>query len=148
MNKITYLVCLLLVHATCISQSTSSLVGKWTLFCFSDDEIYFNLKTDSFSVSGHLKETYPEPEKQKQIVALQAHFWRKFQYHFGNDGTYRVFLFNDTLPMEEGKYREDKKLGVIERDYLGDDGVLRTEKMGYQIKEQALHLKMSWRDPP
>ena len=58
------------------------------------------------------------------------------------------FLFNDTVPMDEGKYREDKKLGIIECDFVGGDGVIRTEKMAYQIKEQSLYLKMSWRDPP
>ncbi|HTE24192.1 hypothetical protein [Flavitalea sp.] len=147
MNKIIWLACLLLIHSTCISQSTSSLVGKWKLFCLSDDEIYFNLKTDSFSVSDEIKLTYPEPEKQKQLVNIQIVMWQNMQYHFGNDGKYKAFL-NDSFPLDEGKYREDKKGGILECDAIGDDGIIRTEKISYRIKDQYLHLKMAWTDRP
>ena len=145
MNKILCVCCLLLIHGTSTSQSKSSIVGKWKVFSVSDQNMYFNLKTDSFSVSEELKLMHQTPEKQDELVKFLVSLWQNLEYHFTEDGKFQGFQ-NDTIPSVRGKYREDKKAGIMEWDVLRINGIVQTGKVIYRIRNEWLYLTFSEKD--
>ena len=133
------------IGGLCFSQSKSSLIGKWKTISMQDHEIYFNLKTDSFSISNEIKSMYPDPDKQKQFLAGHKAIFGSMQYHFGANDTL-THMFNDTLQIGQCRYTVAATLDTITCIETGDDGVVKTDKILYKISDGLLYLKYDWEE--
>ena len=50
------------------AQNNSELIGTWKLVSFWDNEVYFNVETDSSYLTHEMLVTYPDTTDQKKYI--------------------------------------------------------------------------------
>ena len=126
------------------AQNNSELIGTWKLVSFWDNEVYFNVETDSSYLTHEMLVTYPDTTDQKKYITQAKTIYGAFNFRFENDSILLVFM--DTVFMLKAHYKIDKVNGVFEMTTPNSLGQDITDKFEYTFTENLLILSMKLED--
>ena len=125
-------------------QLDTSIVGVWKILSIYKDGIYYNLKTDSISLSKENKLHYVDKSQQQKLIAGLKTVYLLTRYHFGRGGIFKLTV--DGELMFDGSYRnmpQQKTIEMITKNSLNE---AVAEKVKYIFKNGLLCMSMEWDD--
>ncbi len=135
---------LLLLFFSCVGFSqTNSVVGKWKVVSIDNGEIYYNVKTDSISVSQDLQDVYGNDESIKMLKDMM-----KKGYSFFEFDTKGVFIMGTQFGTIESKYTNDVQRSIIMIEGKNSFNENVIDEMPYKFNDGQLHLSLTFAEPP
>jgi hypothetical protein len=120
------------------AQTSKSLIGAWKVVSMTDDEMYWDMRNDSFSTKEPLTTT--DSARTKELVKALLSQMGESLFIFGKNGIYTHKY--DGQPDGNGTYSVDIKKSMITIQGHQKNGVSFTEKMKYQFKGNELLLSI------
>ena len=124
------------------AQIDTSIIGVWKVVSISNQEIYYNYKNDSVSLSRELQALYPDKSEQQKLCMGLKVIVPVDHFHFRSDGIFKQFM--DTILNFEGTYKDLPSQKIIELTTKNSFDQNVTEKLNYVIKNGLLYLTMAW----
>ena len=132
------------ISAIVNAQNNSDLIGTWKLVSFWDNEVYFNLETDSTFLTHEMALTYPDSTDQKKFITQAKAIYGIFKFRFEDDST--LSLYMDTSFLTKVHYKVDKANGMFEMSSPNSLGQNIIDKFSYTIKNSILMISMTIED--
>ncbi|TDH26383.1 hypothetical protein EXU57_09790 [Segetibacter sp. 3557_3] len=136
MMRILFVLLLSLFSIIVDAQQGRSIHGRWKIVSIADEEMYYNFKKDSVSLSPVFSSPMDKAQA-KELIALLLGMAGDGIFIFGKDGHYE--LLHDTKQDGVGTYIVSDRDSLITANVVRN-GVKVIEKMKFYIKEQLLHL--------
>jgi hypothetical protein len=139
MKKFVFLCILLCIEFNVSAQKTASIIGRWQVVSYFDGEIYFNLQTDSSSISKEMLYSYPEKKAQEKLIENAKQIYSGFEYEFKKNGVYKQKL--GIFDSSEGIYKLNPSKGTV--DLFFDDS---KQTCKYSFKNGLLEFTILFDD--